>query len=147
VETTDKNDDESVSIQSRWNSAARAIRDESELFAQIIESLPDGLVLVDNDGKIDFINRQAELLFGYSRYELIGEEHAKLIPSNVRDLHDEHRINYQRDPHVRSMGMAESAPLMGLHKDGSNFPVDIMLAPIVGRKGIYTVAVLRKVSK
>lgn len=134
--------------QERWRTAAREIREEAELFAQIIESMPDGLVLVDNEGKITFVNKQAELFFGYSRHELVGQEHSILIPESRRDMHDHHRIVYQRDPHVRAMGvLGSSVPLMGRHKDGSSFRIDIMLAPIVGRKGIYTIAVIRRAVK
>jgi PAS domain S-box-containing protein len=140
-------DDDSIGgiAQERWRTAAREIREEAELFAQVIESMPDGLVLVDNEGKIVFVNKQAELFFGYSRHELVGQEHAILIPESQRDIHDHHRIVYQRNPHIRAMGvLGSSVPLMGRHKDGSSFRIDIMLAPIIGRKGIYTVAMIRR---
>ncbi len=122
--------------------AARDARAQSELFAQIIETMPDGLILVDGSGIIQFVNRQAELLFGYPRSELIGREHNTLVPPTLRTVHDQHRRDYQRQPHARAMGGLGTL-LKGLHKDGGEFDVDIMLAPIVVEQGIFTVAVIR----
>ncbi len=140
--TTTTNDDDHRRAAARLD-AAREARAQNELFAQIIESLPDGLVLVDADGKIAFINREAELLFGYSRHELLGQPHSTLIPETQRLVHDEHREAYQRSPHIRSMGFP-GLSLLGRHKGGHSFPVDIMLAPIIVDAGIFTVAVVRR---
>src|SRR6266446_10065763 len=90
-------------VRSRLDTA-RSIKAESELFAQIIESLPDGLVLVDSNGIIIFINKQAELIFGWDRKELVGKPHSLLIIEEQHEIHDMHRITYQRNPHVRAMG-------------------------------------------
>ncbi len=123
--------------------AVREAAQQRDLFVQIIESLPDGLVIVDQKGVIVFVNRQSELMFGYPRAELVGVEHNVLLPEALREKHDQHRIDYQSDPHVRAMGIL-GTPLMGRRKNGVEFEIDIMLAPIVVEAGVYTVAVVRR---
>ena len=123
--------------------AAREGHAQSALFREVLDTLPDSVVLVDHDGRIAYVNRQGALMFGYSRTEMTGQPHAILVPETQRGAHDGHRAAYQRDPHIRPMG-APGLSLMGRRKNGEIFPVDIMLAPIVVEQGIYTVAVIRR---
>src|SRR5262245_7925167 len=78
---------------------------EPALFEQLLEAAPDALVVVDAIGKIVFVNRQTEALFGYPRGELIGEQVERLVPLAVRARHVAHRTAYVEAPKLRPMGV------------------------------------------
>jgi formate hydrogenlyase transcriptional activator len=124
----------------------QAIRPEGEsrLFQHLYESLPDGVILVNPEGEILHINTQVEKLFGYSRGELLGELVETLIPERFRAAHGGMRDAYYRDPRVRPMGA--SLELYARRKDGTEFPVDIMLSPVETDEGSCVAAVIRDIT-
>jgi PAS domain S-box-containing protein len=94
----------------------------------LLESAPNGFVLVDERGKIKLVNAAAEKLFGYSRAELMGKVVDVLVPEqNIRN-YQKVRASYQQRPEVRLMGLGRD--LNGRRKDGSEFPVEIGLNPL-----------------
>jgi diguanylate cyclase (GGDEF)-like protein/PAS domain S-box-containing protein len=98
------------------------------LFQDLFEASPDALVVVDGAGRLMLVNRQAEKAFGYARAELIGQTIEFLVPERLRAAHLGQRLRYQQAPHQRPMG--SGLALSGRRKDGSEFPVDILLSPI-----------------
>jgi PAS domain S-box-containing protein len=98
-------------------------------FRGLLESAPDGVVIVDAAGLIQIVNRQTEVLFGYPRAELLGQPVEVLLPERFSGRHIGHRTGYQRDPHTRPMGTG--LELFGLRRDGSEFPVEISLSPMI----------------
>jgi PAS domain S-box-containing protein len=110
-----------------------AAAEDDQLFRALLESAPDAMVIVDFSGTIRLVNAQTERMFGYDRSELLGQPMEKLVPSRYRGSHALHRQNYARDPRVRRMG--SGLTLYGLHKDQSEFPVEISLSPLQSRTG------------
>jgi PAS domain S-box-containing protein len=102
-------------------------------FRGLLESAPDGVVIVDALGQIQIVNRQTEVLFGYSRVEMLGHPVEMLLPERFRGRHLSHRAGYQGDPHTRAMGTG--LELFGLRRDGSEFPVEISLSPMTLEDG------------
>lgn len=98
-------------------------------FHLIVESTPNAVLLVNKEGKIAYINRQFENLFGYSSQELIGQYIEILIPARFRGNHVGFRQMFSEAPTLRSMGQGRE--LFALHKDGTEFPVEIGLNPLV----------------
>src|SRR5204863_552435 len=98
-------------------------------FRGLLEAAPDGVVIVDAAGLIQIVNRQTEVLFGYPRAELRGQPVEVLLPERFRGRPVGHRSGYQRDPHTRPMGTG--LELFGLRRDGSEFPVEISLSPMI----------------
>jgi len=110
----------------------------------LIDSAPDGFLIVDSAGLIVRLNRKIEELFGYERRELIGETVEKLVPERLRQGHLGHRQQYERERRTRPMGLGLS--LLGRRKDGSEFPVEISLSPVAAPQGRFVSAVVRDVS-
>lgn len=110
---------------------------------RLFEIIPDALVIVDGAGQIVHVNRKCLEMFGYETCELIGCPVEKLMPQRLRRKHSSHRREYQREPSVRHM--KAGLDLMGRRKNGTEFPVDIMLSPLAGpTKG--TIAVVRDIT-
>jgi formate hydrogenlyase transcriptional activator len=109
------------------------------LFRQLFLASPDAIVVTAVDGCISAVNPTAEGLFGYSDTELIGNLVEMLIPERFRAHHPQHRSAYFAAPSPRPMGTG--LELYGRRKDGSEFPIDIMLSPVEsgGERSILTV--------
>ena len=117
---------------------------EQALFEQLFEFSPDAIVVTDSEGRITNANAQVQRAFGYTREELVGQPVETLIPERFRGVHPNHRQAYNAQPSVRPMGVG--LELYGLRKDGTEFPVDIMLSPIETAEGRVTFSVIRDIS-
>jgi two-component system sensor histidine kinase/response regulator len=113
--------------------AEQRLRETERFFRSVLELAPDGLMVVDEAGVIRLANAQSEKLFGYTRDELIGQTVEMLVPASIRAGHPAMRESFHRAPSVRGMGA--SRELLGLRKDGSLFPVEIGLSPLLAREG------------
>jgi PAS domain S-box-containing protein len=112
-------------------------------FRDLVESMPDGIVVADQDGSIVLANSMAERLFGYAPSELQGRLVDDLLPQRFRGSHAGHRRDYQAQPRSRTMGIGMA--LSGLRKDGSEFPVEISLSPIRMGDGQLVVSAVRDI--
>jgi PAS domain S-box-containing protein len=131
--------------------ATAAIRDATnrkranEKFRALLESAPDAMVIIDQQGLIRLVNAQAERLFGYRREALTGKSVEVLIPERLRERHAGHRGGYFLNPKVREMG--GGIELCGRRKDGSEFPIEISLSPLATEDGIWATAAVRDVTE
>jgi PAS domain S-box-containing protein len=106
-----------------------AARGESDAMLDgLFEFAPDAVIAVDGDGRIVRANAQAEATFGYHRDELDGQPVEVLVPERLRAAHRDHRAGFVGAP--RQRGMGAGLRLVGLRKDGTEFPVDISLTPV-----------------
>jgi len=126
--------------------AARAKAEAAESqFRGLLESAPDGIVIVNSKGEIVLVNQQAEQLFGYRREDLLGKIVEMLVPERFRLRHAEHRSRYFAEPATRPMGAGYE--LSAQRRDGSEFPVEISLSPLHTEEGILITSVIRDVSE
>ncbi|WP_201391355.1 PAS domain S-box protein [Ktedonobacter sp. SOSP1-85] len=102
---------------------------------------PDALIVVSHEGSIVFANKQMVALFGYRQEELIGQPLECLLPERFRTAHVAHRTTYTAAPRMRSMGAGLN--LFGKRKDGSEFPVDISLRPVLVGDTVHVIGAIR----
>jgi len=112
---------------------------------ELLELLPDAAVLVDAEGRITLVNRQAEGMFGYPRGALVGRPVEILLPERFERAHRAHRAGYRAAPHARPMGAG--LDLYGRREDGSEFPVDITLGPLETPDGPAVLGVIRDMTE
>ncbi len=122
-----------------------AIREQTERkFRLLLESAPDAMIYVNSEGRILMINAQAELLFGYNRNELVGQNIEKLVPESLREKHIDLRNTYALKPASRLMG--SDRDLFGVTKHGREFPADISLSPVETEEGLFILGAVRDIT-
>jgi len=120
--------------------------EESEAYFRVlIESAPDAMIIVDDEGEIAIVNGQAEKMFGFAREELIGNKIEMLLPDRIRDAHIGHRSKFAESSSLRPMGTGME--LVGQRKDGTEFPVEISLSPVSTPKASFVSSVIRDVTR
>ena len=97
----------------------------SEQLKAILDAVPFGVVFVDSTGYIVTANGQVMTQFGYDSKELIGQELSILLPEGLRSIHTNLFANFIAKPTTRTMG--KNLDLVGRHKDGMEFPIEVGL--------------------
>jgi PAS domain S-box-containing protein len=105
---------------------------------------PEALVLIDAAGTIVLVNEQAAALFGYTRSELTRRSLEVLLPQRFQAAHVAHRLSYMSTPHPRPM--ETDLDLVGRRKDGSEFPVDVSVRPVLLKQALHVLGAIRDVS-
>jgi PAS domain S-box-containing protein len=111
-----------------------------EKFRLAVESAPNAMVMVNQEGKIVLVNSQTEKLFGYQRDELIAQSVDILVPNEFREAHPQHRAGFFAHPQARAMGAGRE--LYARRKDGLEFPVEIGLNPIEMDEGTWVLSAI-----
>src|SRR5439155_11104808 len=109
-----------------------------EKFRLTVEASPNGIILVDEEGRIALVNSQTEKLFGYIREEIIGRSVETLVPQRFRHAHPSYRRAFFEAPIARAMGAGRER--FARRKDGTEFPVEIGLAPIETPEGTFVLS-------
>ena len=130
--------DISFALDALENEKERRLAEEQ--FRLAIESAPNAIMLLNPAGQILLMNKRAEKYFGYTHNELVDGNVELLVPERFRDKHVDYRANILADPQARTMD--ERRELYGLHKNGSEFPIEIGLAPIETSIGTLVMATI-----
>jgi PAS domain S-box-containing protein len=115
-----------------------------ERFEIAVESSPNGMLMIDGDGRIVLVNREIERMFGYSRTELLGQPIELLVPERFRGAHIGDRTKFLKEPQTRSMGAGRD--LHGVRKDGTEIPLEIGLNPIQTDEGMFVLGSVLDIS-
>jgi PAS domain S-box-containing protein len=110
----------------------------------LLEAAPDAMVVVNQLGEIVLLNLQAEKQFGYHRHELIGQQVRNIIPTGFAERLIADDLRSAEDALAQQMGMG--IELIGQRKDGTEFPIEIMLSPLESAEGILVTAAIRDIS-
>ncbi|MBZ5635891.1 MAG: PAS domain-containing sensor histidine kinase [Acidobacteriia bacterium] len=122
----------------------RPTSDAERRLGELLESAPDAILELDDEGRIVLLNRMGEQIFGYTREELLGQTVEILVPEALRQAHKRHRTNYLNHPVIRPMGIG--LKLEARRKDGSHFPVEISLSPVKSGAGFHVTAIVRDIT-
>ncbi len=114
-------------------------------FRMLLESAPDAMIIIDEQGKIAIANAQAGEMFGYRRREMLGQPVEMLLPERLREGHVGHRNGFTAQPRLRPMG--PGLDLLARRQDGSEFPVEISLSPVRSDAGRFVSSVIRDVTE
>ena len=141
-----KDDVESPSAQiARLEAELARSREVAKRARELIETAPDGIVVVNQAGNIVLVNAQAEKLFGYRRDELLGKAIEILVPTRIHSAHLGMRGGFIAQPEVRPMG--SGLDLAARRKDGSELPVEISLSPLHTDEGVLVSASIRDITE
>jgi len=110
----------------------------------LLEAAPDAMVVVNQGGDIVLLNLQAEKQFGYRRDELLGQKVKNIIPEGFAERLLADRLRSADDALAQQIGTG--IELTGRRKDGSEFPIELMLSPLESAEGILVTAAIRDIS-
>jgi PAS domain S-box-containing protein len=110
----------------------------------LLEAAPDAMVVVNEDGEIVLLNLQAEKQFGYRRDELLGQKVTNIIPDGFAERLIADDLRSEEDALTQQIGAG--IELTALRKDGSEFPIEIMLSPLESAEGTLVTAAIRNIS-
>jgi PAS domain S-box-containing protein len=111
----------------------------------LLEAAPDAMVVVNHRGEIVLLNVQAEKQFGYQRAELVGQPVTTIIPTGFAERLIADDLRSATEALAQQIGTG--IELTGRRKDGSEFPIEIMLSPLKSAEGILVTAAIRDISK
>ncbi|MEO7665382.1 MAG: diguanylate cyclase, partial [Candidatus Limnocylindrales bacterium] len=113
-------------------------------YRALLEAAPDAMVVVDQAGSIVLVNVQAEKQFGYSRDDLIGQAVTNIIPAGFAErlIADDLRSTEEALAQVIGTGLE----LIARRRDGSEFPIEIMLSPVESPDGTVVTAAIRDIT-
>ena len=137
-----------LTARNEAQAAVAQLREERAAHARIralLEAAPDAMVIVGNDGVIVFVNTQVEVVFGYARAELVGQPIEILVPDRFRGAHPAQRTAYFHAAGVRPMG--PGLDLYGRRKDGTEFPIEVSLAPLQTESGLLVSSAIRDITE
>jgi diguanylate cyclase (GGDEF)-like protein/PAS domain S-box-containing protein len=110
----------------------------------LLEAAPDAMVVVDQNGEIVLLNAQAEKQFGYRRDELLGQMVKRLIPEGFAERLIADGTRTAAEALEQQMGTG--IELIGRRKDGTEFPIEIMLSPLASPDGVLVTAAIRNIT-
>src|ERR1017187_2084760 len=125
----------------------KALTEDKESEARyrgLMEAAPDGMVVVNQDGEIVLLNARAEKQFGYRRDELLGQKVTNIIPEGFAERLIADGTRSAAEALAQQIGTG--IELYGRRKDGSEFPIEIMLSPLESAEGILVTAAIRDIT-
>ncbi|MBS1564138.1 MAG: PAS domain S-box protein [Bacteroidetes bacterium] len=120
------------------------IEQEQQKFEGLLDSAPDAIVIINEAGIIQLVNHQCEQVFGHSRAGLKGQEICLLLP---QQLEGNQALNKHLFAKTTSLQKGLTIEATGLRQDGSSFPAEISISPLLTREGKVITAAIRDISE
>jgi PAS domain S-box-containing protein len=130
-------------ISVRKDAEAHLVQMENR-YRGLLEAAPDAMVVVNQEGKIVLLNLQAETQFGYRRDELLGQKMSNIVPSGFPERLMADSLRSAEDALAQQIGTG--IELTARRKDGSEFPIEIMLSPLKSADGVLVTAAIRDIT-
>jgi PAS domain S-box-containing protein len=131
----------------RWfgtNTDISASEESGAKYRNLLEAAPDAMVVVNQSGEIVLLNVQAEKQFGYHRDELLAQKVTNIIPEGFAERLIADDLRSAADALAQQIGTG--IELVARRKDGSEFPIELMLSPLESAEGILVTAAIRDIS-
>ena len=124
--------------------AEEALQESEERLRSIVQSTRDAIILMDTRGNVAFWNSGAETIFGYTAEEIFGQPVTRIIPERFREAH------LRGVARVAAAGrltlQADMFELIGLKKDGTEFPLEFSLAAWTAKSKLFITGIIRDIS-
>jgi PAS domain S-box-containing protein len=130
--------------RSRRGLAEKALLESEEKYRGLLEAAPDAMVVVNQEEEIVLVNAQAAKQFGYPRDELVGKKVTSIIPEGFTRRLIADGTRSEAEAHTQQIDTG--IELDGQRKDGSGFPIEIMLSPRESAQGILVTAAVRNIT-
>ena len=124
--------------------AERHLAQMESRYRGLLEAAPDAMVVVNQAGEIVLVNVQAEKQFGYHRDELLGQKVSNIIPEGFAERQAADSLRSREAAQAQQIGTG--VELNAKRKDGSEFPIEIMLSPLQSAEGTLVTAAIRDIS-
>ncbi len=121
------------------------LRQEHEINQGILDSATDAIVTINEDHAIVGYNRGAEVMFGYTREEALGQDLKIIIPPPYKEVHREYlrRFLATREPRV----IGKHVRLNAQRRDGREFPMSISFSVAEIRGNLYFTGIVRDITE
>jgi PAS domain S-box-containing protein len=130
-------------ISVRKDAEAHLVQMENK-YRGLLEAAPDAMVVVNQAGEIVLLNLQAETQFGYRRDELLGQKMSNIVPAGFPERLVADSLRSAEDALAQQIGTG--IELTARRKDGSKFPIEIMLSPLKSADGVLVTAAIRDIT-
>lgn len=121
------------------------LRESEATIRTLLDTASQAILAIDVSGTIVIANRKVGEMFGYPVDELIGQQHEILLPERLRERHRTLRTNFNADPKPRAMGMGMD--LVGLRRDGTEFPIEVSLSSVATKQGLLAVSFVSDITE
>lgn len=125
--------------------AGPASHDSEARLRAILETAVEGIITIDEQGRIESLNPAAERMFGYAAEELLGRNVSLLMPSPYREQHDRYLENYRHTGQAKVIGIGRE--VVGQRKDGSVFPMDLSIGEVRLAGGRFFTGMVRDITQ
>ena len=125
--------------------AEEALRASEERFRGVTDAAMDAIVSADAEGRLRSWNQGAERMFGWAADEVLGRPLTVIIPERLRALHEDGLARVRQSGHSKLAGSV--VELIGLHRDGSEFPIELSVGAWNGPDGLAFSGVIRDITE
>ncbi|MBS0521154.1 MAG: PAS domain S-box protein [Proteobacteria bacterium] len=122
-----------------------ALLEREAQLRSILETVPDGMIVIDERGIVQSFSAAAERMFGFTAAEVYGRNVSLLMPSPHSEHHDDYIQRYLTTGVRRIIGIGRV--VAGRRKDGSTFPVELAVGEVKVAGGRLFTAFVRDVSE
>ena len=116
-----------------------------EFLKRILSSAPNAIMLINDQGVIEYANEESERMFGYNHLEMNSLSVASLVPKRFHGIHRQHRRQYLANPAKRRMGEHSGTP--AVRKDGSEFLTVTTLSTVKTASSVIVTVFIRELDE
>ncbi len=131
--------------QMSMRQAMEAINEHKSHLQAVLDTVVDGIVTIDEQGKVLSVNPATEKIFGYPAHQLIGKNVKQLMPDNYAREHDAYLYDYCQTGEAKVIGIGRE--VMGRHQNGHEFPMELAVSEMWQGSRRYFVGVVRDISE